>query len=65
VNTYWRSVMFGVVLVGAIWLTNYFFPYRAVNDLLGHRFGHSTVSLLVDAVLIFAVIPVMLKLFKS
>ena len=57
--------MFGVVLVAAIWLTNYFFPYRAVSDLFGHRFGHTAVRLVIDAVLIFAVIPLMLKLFKS
>lgn len=57
--------MFGVVLIVAIRLTNYFFPHRAFEDLMGRSFGHTAVGLLIDAVLIFAVFPMMLKLFNS
>jgi hypothetical protein len=64
-KSYWRSVLFGVVVVLAMRLTSYLFPYGRIASLFGRSTGHLVALLAFNAVIVLAVIPIIWKLFKS
>lgn len=58
-------MFFGVVVVLAIRLTSYVFPYGKVAGLIGKSGGHLLATVAFNAVIMLAVIPIIWKLFKS
>ena len=64
-NQYWRDVWFGAAILGAIWLTEYLFPMGKVYGMVGHGHAHVVGRILIDGLLIFAVIPIVHRLFKA
>jgi hypothetical protein len=57
--------LFGVVVVLAMRLTSYLFPYGRIASLFGRSTGHLVALLAFNAVIVLAVIPIIWKLFKS
>ena len=58
-------MIFGVVIVLAMRLTSYLFPYGRVASLFGRNAGHLMAMVAFNGVIVLAVIPIVWKLFKS
>lgn len=63
-KSYWRSVLFGVVVLVAIKAVRWLLPWGKLASLFGRSGGH-VVSLVFNLVIVLAVFPILWKLFRS
>ena len=63
-KSYWRSVVFGVVVLVAIRLVRFLLPWGRLASPFGRNGGH-VVWLAFKLVIVLVVIPALWKLFRS